>query len=135
MTLRDFADSNLTQGTGGDTIPSDVGPYNGCIILNGLQAGNQNQQNLGNGNLAPLPGNNDFDYNGNTISADEDAQINFGYDWHLPYGVGNEVQGDTLTVDFLFYAVQARHTGLPDMPDTFENDAGSGEATTTDTSS
>lgn len=40
----------------------------------------------------------------------------FSLAWNLPYSVGNEIQGDTLTVSFHVYAVQRRHNEDPTNP-------------------
>lgn len=40
----------------------------------------------------------------------------FSLAWNLPYSVGNEVQGDSLTVSFYVYAVQRRHNESPTNP-------------------
>ncbi|WP_458205650.1 hypothetical protein [Haladaptatus sp. NG-SE-30] len=39
-----------------------------------------------------------------------------GFLWWLPKDVGNEVQGDSLTFDFDFYAEQCRHNAEPKNP-------------------
>lgn len=62
----------------------------GCIFLNGAETSTQNQQEA-----APLePGD----------------RIYFGYDWHVPFDTGNEMQGDTMTLQLGFNFSQVRHT-------------------------
>lgn len=41
--------------------------------------------------------------------------LNFGYDFHIPFDVGNEIQGDraSITMDFAF--IQSRHTEAPNF--------------------
>ena len=41
--------------------------------------------------------------------------LNFGYDFHIPFGVGNEVQGDRCSVKLDFQFIQSRHTEAPDF--------------------
>lgn len=65
-----------------------VGP--GCVFLNGDGPTNDNQQGA-----APLqPGN----------------EIWMGWDWHVPFDVGNEAQGDSFDLQLGFVFGQTRHT-------------------------
>lgn len=41
--------------------------------------------------------------------------LNFGYDFHIPFGVGNEAQGDRTSVRLSFLFLQTRHTSAPDF--------------------
>jgi len=41
--------------------------------------------------------------------------LNFGYDFHIPFGVGNEIQGDRCSVKLDFQFIQSRHTEAPDF--------------------
>jgi predicted ribosomally synthesized peptide with SipW-like signal peptide len=106
----DIATSELRQGTvewsdeGANTeeTPAPVGNrYEGCVLLNGAQAGTQNQQGF-----APLQ----------PVSDDRENVIRFGYDWHLPFDVGNEAQTDQLTLYFGFDFQQYRHNASPARP-------------------
>jgi len=41
--------------------------------------------------------------------------LNFGYDFHIPFGVGNEIQGDRASIKMDFAFLQSRHTEAPDF--------------------
>lgn len=41
--------------------------------------------------------------------------LSFGYDWHLPFAVGNEAQGDRLEFNLGFNFAQIRHTSAPEL--------------------
>lgn len=43
------------------------------------------------------------------------SNLHFGYDWHLPFETGNEIQGDKLELEFTFQFLQERHTTAPDF--------------------
>jgi hypothetical protein len=45
--------------------------------------------------------------------------VYFGYDWHVPFSVGNEVQGDKLVLDFGFTFSQIRHTESAELSNIF----------------
>lgn len=68
----------------------DVEADPGCMFLNGAEPSIQNQQGA-----APLQPN---------------GEIWFGFDWHIPFDVGNEAQGDTMDLDLAFQFSQIRHT-------------------------
>lgn len=38
------------------------------------------------------------------------SEFRFGWDWHLPFDTGNQVQGDTMTLNLGFTFSQVRHT-------------------------
>jgi predicted ribosomally synthesized peptide with SipW-like signal peptide len=96
--------SQLDQGTLGFnndgetyTTPAPVNRrYAGCILLNGEQNGTNNEQ----GFSALQPGD----------------TIHFGYDWSLPFNVGNEAQTDTIEIYFGFDFQQVRHNESPARP-------------------
>jgi predicted ribosomally synthesized peptide with SipW-like signal peptide len=106
----DIVTSELRQGTlewsdegaNAEETPAPVGnKYEGCVLLNGAQSGTDNQQGF-----APLQ----------PVSDDDDNVIRFGYDWHLPFDVGNEAQTDQLTLYFGFDFQQYRHNASPARP-------------------
>lgn len=109
----DIVTSELKQGTvewseGDDSMktwetPAPVGHrYEGCVLLNGAQGGDDtNEQSFG-----PLQ----------PRSQDDDNVIRFGYDWNLPFNVGNEAQTDTLDLYFGFDFQQVRHNSSPARP-------------------
>lgn len=103
--LSEAAFAPLSQGTVGwnddaetYSIQSPVQTqFNGCVLLNGAQGGDtQNQQEFS----ALNPGD----------------TIQFGYDWHVPFNVGNELQSDTLDLKFGFNFQQVRHNASPANP-------------------
>lgn len=112
-TVLDVVTNPLAQGTVNWNASSDsVGGLSapiqdrfvGCVLLNGEQGGDTtNEQEFGP--LAPY----DPDDAASTT-------IRYGYDWHLPYDVGNRVQTDTLTLEFLFDFQQYRHNEEPTRP-------------------
>jgi len=73
---------------------TDAGP--GCVFLDG----------------AALDGPTDTDARQAAPLEPGDTVI-FGYDWHIPFGVGNEVQGDEMTLNLGFTFAQTRHTTAP----------------------
>lgn len=78
-----------------DTIA--VGP--GTVFLNGDGPSNANQQGA-----APLqPGD----------------KIYFGWDWHIPFDTGNEMQGDTMDLQLGFVFGQTRHTESAELSNVF----------------
>ena len=53
--------------------------------------------------------------------------MNFGFDWHVPYSVGNEIQTDSVDIYFTWVFQQVRHSEGPDGPFSYDpgNYAGS----------
>lgn len=45
--------------------------------------------------------------------------VYFGYDWHIPFGVGNEMQGDKLEWEIGFTFSQIRHTESAELSNIF----------------
>ncbi|WP_197431338.1 SipW-dependent-type signal peptide-containing protein [Halorubrum sp. CBA1125] len=105
-------DNQLRQGTvqfneesdnGAEVfVASGLGDLDGdaddtaCFALNGGQTDDSNVQGV-----SPLaPG----------------SQMNFGFDWHVPYSVGNEIQTDSVDVYFTWIFQQVRHSEGPDGP-------------------
>lgn len=71
----------------------------GCVFLNGAATDDQNQQQAG-----PLqPG----------------TDLYFGWDWHLPFDVGNIAQGDSLDLQLGFVFGQTRHTESAQLSNVF----------------
>jgi predicted ribosomally synthesized peptide with SipW-like signal peptide len=105
--------AQLNQGTVGfnDDGEDYVTPppvnrrYAGCTLLNGLQTSDENPQ--GFDHLKP--------YDPDAEPGDRNV-IEFGYDWYLPFNVGNEVQTDKITVHFGFNFQQVRHNESPARP-------------------
>jgi hypothetical protein len=85
------------------TTPAPVNRrYAGCTLLNGAQAGDTNNEQ-------------EFTYL-DPVSESNDNVIRFGYDWHLPFNVGNEAQTDELSIYFGFDFQQVRHNESPARP-------------------
>ena len=81
------------QATGEDPVDSVIvnppGVAEGCVFLNG-EVSTENEKEA-----APVePG----------------QEFRFGWDWHLPFDTGNEVQGDSMTLNLGFTFSQVRHT-------------------------
>jgi len=71
------------------TIVNPPGVAEGCVFLNGeISTENEKQ-------AAPIQPGNEF---------------RFGWDWHLPFDTGNDVQGDSMTLNLGFTFSQVRHT-------------------------
>lgn len=47
-------------------------------------------------------------------------EFRFGWDWHIPFDVGNEMQGDELTLQLGFVAGQTRHTDSAQLSNVFD---------------
>jgi hypothetical protein len=45
--------------------------------------------------------------------------MNFGFDWHLPYDTGNQVQTDSVNIYFTWVFQQLRHSEGPEGPFTY----------------
>lgn len=79
------------------TAPNGTVIQDGCVMLDGKAtedgtSGNNTQS------VEPLqPGD----------------QLNFGYDFHIPFGTGNVIQGDRTTLRLAFKFLQTRHTEAP----------------------
>jgi predicted ribosomally synthesized peptide with SipW-like signal peptide len=46
-------------------------------------------------------------------------EMNFGFDWHLPYDTGNQVQTDSVNIYFTWVFQQLRHSEGPEGPFTY----------------
>jgi predicted ribosomally synthesized peptide with SipW-like signal peptide len=63
-----------------------------------------------------VPANGDSGNNSQSVSPlPPGTTLNFGYDFHIPFGVGNEIQGDRCSVKLDFQFIQSRHTEAPDF--------------------
>ena len=70
-------------------IVNPPGVAEGCVFLNG-EVTTENEKEA-----APIqPG----------------SEFRFGWDWHLPFDTGNDVQGDSMTLNLGFTFSQVRHT-------------------------
>lgn len=47
------------------------------------------------------------------------SEFRFGWDWHVPFDVGNEMQGDELTLQLGFVFGQTRHTESAELSNVF----------------
>jgi predicted ribosomally synthesized peptide with SipW-like signal peptide len=114
-TLNELATQNLRQGTNGSDAVDMGDDFEGALIVDGQpEDTSDNTQN--DGDLDPLkPGGDD----------DATRSVNFGFDFHLPYVTGNEIQGDLLEVSFRVIAIQDRNNGLPTNADVYLNESGS----------
>jgi predicted ribosomally synthesized peptide with SipW-like signal peptide len=90
---------NWSTGTPKEVSHPTAEVEKGCLLLDGsITRGDPSSDNSREAN--PLqPGD----------------QLQFGFDWHLPYTTGNAAQGDQLTVNVGFNFYQERHSGGPDM--------------------
>jgi predicted ribosomally synthesized peptide with SipW-like signal peptide len=80
-----------------DNAPAGTNVDLGCMMLDG--EGSNNDSNNTQGVAALQSG----------------TTLNFGYDFHMPFATGNEVQGDKLTLKMGFIFLQTRHTEAPDF--------------------
>lgn len=63
-----------------------------------------------------VPQNSDSGNNSQTVKPLKPGDtLNFGYDFHIPFGVGNEIQGDRTSIKLDFQFIQSRHTEAPDF--------------------
>lgn len=63
-----------------------------------------------------VPDNGDSGNNSQSVSPlAPGTTLNFGYDFHIPFDVGNEIQGDRCSVKLDFQFIQSRHTEAPDF--------------------
>jgi predicted ribosomally synthesized peptide with SipW-like signal peptide len=63
-----------------------------------------------------VPQNGDSGNNSQTVKPLKPGDtLNFGYDFHIPFGVGNEIQGDRTSIKLDFQFIQSRHTEAPDF--------------------
>lgn len=97
VTWGDSSQSNFTVQDYSDSVIT--GP--GCVFLNG---DSDDQLDNTQEPSALSPG----------------EEYGFGWDWHLPFDTGNEVQGDEITVQFGFTFAQERHTQSPELSNVFE---------------
>lgn len=103
-------------GTQVENAPSGTSIDDGCIMLDGGITDNETTDNTQG--ATPLePG----------------SVLNFGYDWHVPFGVGNIVQGDSVDVNVGFVFSQTRHSESPEFVNTY--DPGNNTPTTNNSSS
>lgn len=82
------------------TAPDGATVDAGCVMLDGGLPDSQTDSNTQG--VSPL-------HPGNTL--------NFGYDFHIPFGVGNVIQGDRLSLELGFVFLQTRHTEAPNFDD------------------
>lgn len=80
-----------------ENAPDGTSCDRGCIMLDGNGSDNASNNTQGVAALNP------------------DTTLNFGYDFHMPFGVGNEAMGDQLTLKLMFKFLQKRHTEAPDF--------------------
>lgn len=109
-TLKDISENvealNTKQWNGDShtTIPAPDGSTAdpGCVFLDGAQAGGSSSDNTRKASaLEP----------GDTLY--------FGYDWHLPFDVGNAAQGDKVDIQLGFNFLQQRHTDAPNLANVY----------------
>jgi predicted ribosomally synthesized peptide with SipW-like signal peptide len=109
-------DNQLRQGTVRFNEESDVGAEvfvadqlgdldgnsdnNACFALNGGQTDDSNISGVSP--LAP----------GDTLK--------FGWDWHVPYTTGNEIQSDSVDIYFTWIFQQVRHSEGPEGPFSYD---------------
>lgn len=95
-------DTVAWEGGGADIETYDIGDSiaigEGCVFLNGaLNTSNQKA-------AAPVePG----------------SEFRFGWDWHVPFDVGNVMQGDEMTLKLGFVFGQTRHTESAQLSNVF----------------
>jgi predicted ribosomally synthesized peptide with SipW-like signal peptide len=95
---------NANQTTNFQTInaPDGTDLDDGCILLNGSGSANDQDNTQ---KAAPLePG----------------TTLNFGFDWHIPYTVGNEMMGDKLEAGIAFTFSQVRGAAGPELQNTYK---------------
>lgn len=112
MTLRDAAEANLALDTvewnNPDTAitrsgaPQGTSVDPGCVFLDGTAANTDTNED--DREAAPLQP-------GDTLS--------FGYDWHIPFVAGNDVQGDRVVFNLGFNFAQLRHTSAPELANVY----------------
>jgi predicted ribosomally synthesized peptide with SipW-like signal peptide len=114
--VREDPDDQLRQGTvefneesdGPNSIleATSLGDLDGgandtaCFALNGGQTDDSNVSGVSP--LAPGDG------------------MNFGFDWHVPYDTGNEIQTDSVDIYFTWVFQQVRHSEGPDGPFSYD---------------
>ncbi|WP_152041007.1 SipW-dependent-type signal peptide-containing protein [Salinigranum salinum] len=84
---------------GYDTAPNGSTIAKGSTMLDGSVPARSDSGNNTQG-VAPLP---------------PGTELNFGYDFHIPFGTGNEAQGDRCSISLEFLFLQSRHTDAPDF--------------------
>ena len=97
--LNTAAWSTSDQSLGFQTAPNGSTIAQGSVMLDGSATSAPTTSNNTQG-VSPLsPG----------------VEMNFGYDFHIPFSTGNVIQGDrtSISLDFLF--LQSRHTDAPDF--------------------
>lgn len=96
------ADGGFTTQPAPDAVAEGLG--DGCVFVDGdvYSAGDPNAEDGGPAG-AVQPGD----------------TIYFGYDWHIPFGVGNEMQGDKLEWNIGFNFSQIRHTESASLSNIF----------------
>lgn len=108
LPLRDAARTSMIDttmwGSNGNVIqafsPPDAIVGEDCFFLNGVSDDETDNQQ----EATPLePG----------------TYYQMGWDWHLPFDTGNEVQGDTLQLQLGFTFGQTRHTESPKLSNVF----------------
>lgn len=87
--------------------PEGASVEEGCVLLEGNLAGEN-----------PAPENNNDNQGVSPLQPGE--TLSFGYDWHLPYTTGNEVQTDKLTMKLGFTFSQVRHSDAPQFQNSYD---------------
>jgi hypothetical protein len=83
-----------------ENAPEGSSVPRGCVMLEGDVATGDSDSSNNTQGVSPLqPG----------------TKLNFGYDFHFPFGAGNETQGDELGIRLGFTFLQTRHTEAPDF--------------------
>lgn len=112
----DDANNQLRQGTVQFNEESDKGAEvfvadelddldgdtnnNACFALNGGQTDDSNISGV-----SPLAAG---------------SELKFGWDWHVPYDTGNEIQSDSVDIYFTWIFQQVRHSEGPEGPFTYD---------------
>jgi len=89
----------FTEHVAPDAVAEGIGE--GCVFVDGALADSDNEDGGTAGALQA----------GDTVY--------FGYDWHIPFSVGNEMQGDKLVWNIGFTFSQIRHTESAQMSNIF----------------
>ena len=93
-------------GEDSSQAPEGTTVDDGCILLDGSLAGNEETGDDGKG-VKPLYA---------------ESTLKFGYDWHLPFTVGNEAQTDSVKISIGTVFKQYRSSAGPYMPNVFAVD-------------
>ncbi|ELZ38404.1 von Willebrand factor type A [Halorubrum saccharovorum DSM 1137] len=123
-------DADIDQAINGPADPS-TDPVTSVAEEIGFTA--DGEQVIFEGSLYDLLGPQDGIAGGYPLDADRNREGRQCYpnsdtrcialEWHLPYEVGNEIQGDSIVFDLEFYAEQCRHNDGSDNPFELDGDA------------